>query len=106
MSAIVQQWSRRHAHKYVPWFFIGLFLVTTVWIVFVWYQLFQQPLLSEEEVAQVRTQYAGTVFKKEAFDAVVEREKRRKQLFDTAAINSEKDPFFPRDYVPRDKALR
>lgn len=87
-------------YRHLSWFFVGLSVAVAVWIVFVWYQLFQVELLSQEERTAVRAQYANTVFERGAFDDVIAHVLERQRIFAAPAQQMKKDVFFSEIYEP------
>ncbi len=111
-NTIAQQKRRKSLWQYLRWFTVScrrrhlswLFIViiasVTVWMVLLWYHLFQSEVLSQEDVERIRLKYAGTTFDAPAFRAVVERARERHAAFDAAPPHVARDIFFPKDYTP------
>ena len=71
-----------------------------MWMVLLWYRLFQGEALTQEDVERIRVKYAGTSFDASAFRAVVERARERRAAFDAVPPHVARDIFFPNDYAP------
>ncbi len=84
-------------HRWHLLIFVSVCLGATFWVVYLWYKVSFTDIMTPQQANDIRLRNLGAEFNKERFDRVLERQKKRREIFEQITVSENiPDVFDPR----------